>query len=342
MTRPSTEPVTLRRIAREAGVSVATVSRALNRPDAVSKDTRERILDLVERHRYVLDGVAASFSSRRSGLIGLIVPTIANSIYAAFTVAVQARLQAEGRKLLIANSNYEADVESEIIRKLIESRVEGVILTGFERDHGLYDLLRHYRIPFVVTWSTSPDPTIPAVSFDNEAGAEIAVEALIERGHHRIGLVCGRTAVNDRAAQRLTAYRRVLDRHGISFDPKLVQEREFEVEEGGMAAEALMSLQQRPTALFCANDILALGALFACQRLGLEVPRDISIVGFDDLPMSRAANPSLTTIHVPAKEMGEEAALRIVRNVAASDKIEPLLLPTHIVIRESIGPAAGA
>jgi len=314
------------------------VSRALNYPETVSEITRERILALVARHRYVLDGVASSFSSRRSGLIGLIVPTIGNSIYAAFTVAVQARLQAEGRKLLIANSNYEMGLERDVIRKLIESRVEGVILTGYKRETDLYDLLRHYRIPFVITWSTSPDPSVPAVSFDNETAAESAVEAIIEMGHRRIGLVCGKTSINDRAAQRLNAYRRTLERHGITFDGRLVQEREFEVHEGGLAVEVLMSLKPRPTAIFCANDIQALGALFACYRLGFVIPQDLSIVGFDDLPMSRFVNPSLTTIHVPAEEMGKEAANRIIRNVETEQPIEPLLLQTHIIRRDSLGP----
>lgn len=332
------QPVTLRRIAREAGVSVATASRALNRPETVSAETRDRVLAVVEHHRYVPDALAASFSSRRSGLIGLVVPTISNSIYAAFTEAVQTRLQSEGRKLLIANTGYDADVERDILLKLVQSRVEGVILTGYRREERLYELLRHYRIPFVVTWSTSLDPATPAISFDNEAASESAMQALLDRGHRRIGLVCGVTAVNDRAAQRLSAYRRMMERHGVPFDPALVQERVFEVDEGATAAEILMRLQPRPTALFCANDIQALGALFACQRLGLDVPGDVSIIGFDDLPISRAVNPSLTTVHVPAQEMGDAAAARLVSHVKEGCPIEPLLLPTELVIRASIGP----
>jgi LacI family transcriptional regulator len=328
-------PVTLRRIARETGVSVATVSRALTRPDKVSPQKRARILALVERYRYVPDALSVSFSSRRTGLVGLIVPTISNSIYAAFTEAVQGRLQEAGRKLLIANTNYSAELESQIVRTLVESRVEGVIFTGFRRDAGLYELLRHYSIPFVVTWSTSPQPDIPAISFDNRAAAAAATEALIGLGHRRIGLICGMSAVNDRAAQRLAAYREVLAAHAIALDPALVAERPFEVGEGAAAAAAMLGLSAPPTALFCANDIQALGAMFACQRRGVAIPRDLSIIGFDDLPMTRHVVPPLSTVHVPAREMGTAAADALVAAVEHGAAIRSIDFAAQVVMRDS-------
>jgi LacI family transcriptional regulator len=136
-----------------------------------------------------------------------VVPTISNSIYASFTEAVQSALQATGRKLLIASTGYSANADREIILKLVESRVEEVILTGYERDPKLYDLLRHYEIPFVISWSTSPNAGVPSISFDNYAASPEAVERLLALRHMRIALIGGVTAVNDRAAQRLAAYR---------------------------------------------------------------------------------------------------------------------------------------
>lgn len=332
------EPVTLRQIAREAGVSIATVSRALRRPDAVSAETRERILALVTRHRYVPDALAASFASRKTGLVGLIVPTISNSIYAAFTEAVQDRLQAAGRKLLIANTNYSATLESEIVHKLVESRVEGVIFTGVRRDPALYELLRYYRIAFVVTWSTSDDPSIPAISFDNFDAARAATRALTAIGHRRIGLICGISAVNDRAQQRIAGFRAGLEEAAIPFDRALVAERPFEVAEGAAAAEMIMGNPQAPTALFCANDIQALGAVFACQKLGLSIPNDVSIIGFDDLPMIRVANPPLSTVHVPAREMGEAAAHALVNASDTQTPIRSQSLDATIILRGSHAP----
>ncbi len=331
------KPGTLHWLARKAGVSIATISRTLRRPDSVAPQTRQRILALVERHRFVPDGRASTFSSNRSGVIGLIVPTISNSIYAEFTEAIQNRLQAAGLNLLIANANYSAELEREIIRKLIESRVEGVILTGYDRDPGLYQLLRRYKIPFVVTWSISPKPSIPAISFDNYAAATEATELLVKLGHRRIALICGVTAINDRAAQRLAAYRDVLRRYKISFDRALVAEHPFEIEISADATTRLMSLQKPPTAIFCANDIQALGALFTCQRLQFRVPDDVSIIGFDDLPITRVVIPPLSTVHIPAAQMGNAAADALIDAARKGIPVKSRKIDTEIIMRGSTG-----
>lgn len=333
--------VTIRWLAQQAGVSVATVSRALRQPETVAPRTRERILELVDRYRFVPDGRAVTLSSRRSGVVGLIVPTISNSIYAAFTEAIQSRLQEEGLSLLIANANYSAETEREIILKLIESRAEGVVLTGYDRDPALYALLRQYDIPFVVTWSISPERTVPAISFDNRRAAAEATEMLIKLGHRRIGLMCGITAINDRAAQRFEAYREVLMRHDIVFDPEIVAERPFDIEAATEAAARMVSMANPPTAIFCANDIQAIGTLFACQRLKIRVPEDLSIIGFDDLPITRVVNPPLSTVHVPAHRMGNAAADAL---IGASRKQIPVLsqtIQTELIMRGSAAPPCG-
>lgn len=328
--------ITLRRIAREAGVSVATASRAIRQPDVVAAETRERVLRLVQSYGYVPDAVAASFSSRRSGVVGLVVPTISNSIYAAFTEAVQAALQETGRKLLIASTGYSAELECAIITKLVESRAEGVVLTGYERDPKLYDLLRRYEIPFVISWSTSPDPGIPSISFDNYAASREAVERLLAFGHTRIGLMCGVTAVNDRAAQRLAAYKDAIKTQGIRFDPAIVSEHPFEAAEGSAALNRLLDVSVPPTAVFCANDILAMGALFACQRRGVRVPHDLSIIGFDDLPIAATTWPPLSTIHVPAHDMGRMVASAVIGALDAGVPVRSKIVPTRFVSRGSV------
>jgi LacI family transcriptional regulator len=327
--------VTVRWLAKKAGVSVATVSRTLRKPETVAAPTRERVLKLIDRHRFVPDGRAATFSSRRTGIVGLIVPTISNSIYAEFTEAIQSTLQEAGLSLLIANANYSVDIERELIHKFIENRVEGVILTGYKREEALYRLLRHYQIPFVITWSTSPKRSIPSISFDNAAAATEAVEKLIQLGHRRIGLICGVTKINDRAAQRLKAYRAVLARHHIPFDPSLVEEIPFEIEVAAEATTRLISNPKPPTAIFCANDIQALGALFTCQRHRIAIPADISIIGFDDLPSTRIVNPPLSSVHVPAKQMGEEAARAIVAAARLNAPVSSRILSTELIMRKS-------
>jgi LacI family transcriptional regulator len=327
--------VNVRSLAKEAGVSVATISRALRQPESVAAQTREKILRLVEKYRFVPDGRAANFSSQRTGLVGLIVPTISNSIYAEFTEAIQSRLQAAGLSLLIVNANYSAEIERDIIRKLIESRVEGVVLTGYRRDAALYQLLEHYRIPFVVTWAISPKRSIPSISFDNRAAAAEATEMLIKLGHRRIGLICGQSAINDRAALRLDAYKSVLESHRIAFDETLISEQPFEIEAASEATTRLMSHTRPPTALFCANDIQALGALFACQRMKLRVPEDVSIIGFDDLPLVRIANPALSSVHVPARQMGNAAADALIAAARQGTPIKSQVIPTELIMRAS-------
>ncbi len=328
----------IRSLAKKAGVSVATVSRALRQPETVAPHTREKILRLVEKYRFVPDGRAANFSSQRTGLVGLIVPTISNSIYAEFTEAIQSRLQAAGLSLLIVNANYSAEIERDIIRKLIESRVEGVILTGYRRDASLYQLLNHYGIPFVVTWAISPKRSIPYISFDNYAAATEATEMLIKLGHRRIGLICGVASINDRAAMRLDAYKAVLEKHRIAFDEALVSQQPFEIEAGAEAATRLISNRRPPTALFCANDIQALGALFACQRMKIRVPEDVSIIGFDDLPIVRTANPALSSVHVPARQMGNAAADALIAAAAHGTPIKSQIIPTELIMRASTAP----
>ena len=159
-----------------------------------------------------------------------------------------------------------------------------------------------------------------------------------ELGHKRIGLICGVSTLNDRAQQRIEGYRKALTERRVRFDPGLVCERPFDAAEGAAAAELLMRSPNPPTALFCANDIQALGALFACQKLGLSVPSDVSILGFDDLPIVRVASPPLTTVHVPAHEMGEAVADALLEAADTGRPIRTRLFDAKIMLRESHAP----
>ena len=315
--------------------SIATASRAIRQPDLVAPETRDRVLHLVQSYGYIPDAIAASFSSRRSGIVGLVIPTLSNSIYAAFAEALQSVLQTSGRRLLIASTGYSEELERDVVLKLVESRAEAVVLTGYERAPDLYNLLRQYEIPFVISWAVSSDPHVPSISFDNQEAARSAVERLLGLGHQRIGLMCGITAVNDRAAGRLAGYRAALEARGIRFDPKLVCECNFDASEGAAGLEQLVGSSPRPTAIFCANDVLAMGALFACQRLGLEVPRVLSIVGFDDLPITATTWPSLSTVRVPAVEIGRMVGDAILEAVDAGRPIQSRVVATSFVARAS-------
>lgn len=330
--------MTIRHIAEEAGVSTATVSRAVNQPGKVSEAARARVEAAIKRHHYVSDGFAVGLASRRSQLLGLVIPTITNSIYASSTQAIQRVAQMAGYTVLVGVSDFAPEQEERLIEKLIGRRIEGLILTGETRSAGIYETLERHGISYVITWKLTDDVRRPCVSFDNRASTIAAVEHLISLGHRRIGLVCGRTAVNDRAEARRRGFEDCLAAHGLEADSDLVHERDFEFVEGRSAMHQMLQSPRPPTAVFCANDIQAIGAMYECQQSGLRVPEDVSIVGFDDLPISRYTTPQLTTIHVPADDMGRRAAEMLLHAIDGHRHRLRVELPTDLVVRRSTAP----
>jgi LacI family transcriptional regulator len=336
--RPPPKVITINEIAREAGVSTATVSRAFNQPNQVKKATRERVLAATERNHYVSHGLAGGLASRRSRLLGLVIPTVTNSIYASSTQAVHQAAQRAGYTVLVGVSDFSEVREAELIHQLVSRRVEGLILTGERRSAAVYEKIIRNHCPFVITWKLTRSRDRPSVSFDNVKATRVAVDHLLGLGHRRIGLICGRTDLNDRALQRRTAFERVLRDAKIEPDPELIFERGFEFVEGGAAMHRMLQLSRPPSAVFCANDIQAIGAISECRNVGLSVPDEMSIVGFDDLPIAQYITPTLTTVHVPAEEMGDSAAKRLIVAIEANEPVLPLELMTDLVIRETTAP----
>ena len=332
----STAVRTIREIARAAGVSTATVSRVINTPDAVKADKREAVLRVIAQSGYVYDGRAKALSSGRTHTIGLVIPTITNSIYASSTQAIQRLAQAEGYAVILVVSDFDADQERQLIQRLVERRVDGVILTGGEHRADVYRMLERNGIPFILTWKLAEADGVPSVSFDNYEAGRLAMRRLIELGHRDIGLVCGRSEVNDRAAKRKQAYVDALAALSIEASPKRMFEGDFEFTVGHAAMRAMLDDPSPPTAVFAANDILAIGAMIACREAGFVVPDDVSIIGFDDLPVAQFCVPKLTTIHVPAKRMGEMAVSQLIRTINGHETTSSNILPVTLVTRESV------
>ncbi len=338
--RPEARRKTIRDIAREARVSTATVSRVLNGSAPVSADTRKRVERVIARHHFVFDGLAGGLASRRSGLLGLVIPTVVNSIYAAFAQAIQAAAQRERYTVLLGVSEFSPAEEERLIEQFIARRVEALILTGADRPERTYQQMRRNQVPFIITWKSAARRGLPSVSFDNGEAARQAVGFLLRSGHRRIGLICGRTQVNDRARERRAAYEAILAEHGIAIDPGLICECDFEFDAGRAAMTSMLKRRDRPTAVFCANDIQAIGAITGCRDAGLSVPGGLSIVGFDDLPIATFVDPQLTTVRVPAAEMGRLAAETVIRHLTRRAPLGSAILPTELVIRASAGPPA--
>lgn len=330
---------TIRDIAREAGVSVATVSRAYSHPNRVREATRSRILAIAERHHFIADAAARGLARRRSGLIGLVIPSIYNSIYAASTRAIQAGAEAAGFTVLIGVSEFSTNREADLVRQFAERRVEGLILTGVARDPRVYAIVENERLPIVLTWHADKGSAFPAVSFDNYRAAGDVVDHLAKLGHRRIGLICGRTDRNDRALARREGFKDRMRRHALPLTDGDICECDFDFTEGRHALRRLVDRADPPTAIFSANDITAVGALFECRRLGIEVPADLSIVGFDDLPIAQYVFPQLTTVRVPAAEMGTQA-VEVLLDLIAGRTAASRLLATEIIARGTTAPAA--
>ena len=331
----SKRTLTIREIAVAANVSTATVSRVINEPERVREETRNRVLAVMDELHFVADRVAGGLKSQRTRTIGLIIPTIANSIYSSSTQAIQRLSQAEGYTVFVGVSEFSADAEAALIHRLIEHRIDGLILTGADRALPVYKKILHNDIPFVVTWQLTRSEELPSVSFDNYRAACTATTHLLSLNHRRVGLICGNTAVNDRAYERRRAFEDTMASRGIEVRAELIHEREFEMFEGRDAMSRMLSCEAPPTAVFCANDVQAVGAIAACNDRGLRVPEDISIIGFDDLPIAQCTLPTLTTVRVPAYDMGTVAARELIAAIRERRPVNTHELPTKLVVRNS-------
>lgn len=326
---------TICEIASLAGVSTATVSRVINNPERVKVETRERVLRTINENHFVVDRVAGGLKSQRTYTIGLIIPTIANSIYSSSTQAIQRVAQANGYTVFVGISEFSPDAEGALIRRLIEHRIDGLILTGADRADDVYKTITHNNIPFVLTWQLSHSSKYPSVSFDNYAAAQSATQHLLSLGHTNIALICGRTAVNDRAYERRRAFEDVLRLHSISPRQECIYECEFEMSEGRNAMSQILDVSDPPTAVFCANDVQAVGAIAACNDRNLGVPDDISVIGFDDLPIAQCTIPTLTTVQVPASDMGTQAAEELLAAISENRSVVTKELSTSLLVRNS-------
>jgi LacI family transcriptional regulator len=331
-------PGTIREIAKMCGVSIATVSRVINNPESVRPEKRQAVLQAIEKSAYVNDGLAKALAGGKSMTLGLVIPTITNSIYASSTQAIQRIAQQAGYSVILGVSDFDTVLEARIIRRLVERRVDGLILTGGEHDRSVFRMLKNQNIPFVLTWRLAKHAEIPCVSFDNYKAGRLAMKHLIDLGHRRIGLICGRCEVNDRARERRRAFEDSLIEIGATIDSELIFERDFEFIEGHAAMYRMLQAPDPPTAVFAASDILAIGAIAHCRESGISVPNDISVIGFDDLPIARFSSPGLTTVHVPANSMGRIAATRLLQLISGEAVPAQDILPVELVVRDSTAP----
>ena len=333
-----TRPAKLSDVARLAGVSAATVSRALNAPDLVRSDTRQGILDAINRLGYVPHGSARARPSRRTRTVGLVVPTIDHAIFSRFAQSMQTTLAEAGYQLLIASHEYSAALELNGARALIERGVDALVLVGLAQGKALSGLLSKTTIPILRTWTLDRTGQFLSVGFDNVEAGRRVTRHLLDLGHRCFGVISGFLNYNDRARGRVAGIREALRGARLELPAAYVVEQPFTYAGGRSGLRALLGLSPRPTAVICGNDLLGIGALLECQHIGLPVPDAISITGFDNQELTSHIPPGLTTLNLPLADLGHRATEVLLGVLSGEPFTESVEIPVELVIRGSTGP----
>lgn len=319
-------------VARVAGVSDATVSRALNKPETVSARTRDRVQAAIKDTGYVPNPLAKAMVSGRTFTVGALVPTLNHAIFSKFLNALEDTLSQSGFSLVVAVTEGDGAVEVEKARKLLAMGIEGLVVSGMTHNAGLVDECKRFAIPLVATSYYQPSAAIPTIGYDNEVAAKLAATHLAGLGHETVAVWHGPVADNDRTRSRLKGLKEVAEDTGLTFH---FTETSLDYA-GGAAAQ----IDPSATALLCLSDVLAMGAMFTLQGQGVRVPDDLSVMGFDDMEPSAFLSPPLTTVRLPIADMGHTTGQAICDYLQAGQPIAPRELSADLVIRQSTGPVS--
>lgn len=332
--------VTIKQVAKEAGISIATVSRVLNGKGRAGKATIRRVHEATERLGYVPHGAARSLITNRTDTIGVLLPDIFGEYFSELIRGIDASLRKQGFHLLVSSARNQVEDLTAGLRTT-RGRVDGLIIMS---PHLAAPALRGGLPPDTPLVVLNAPPRMKAyhsVSVDNFGGARMMTEHLIKEGHRRIAFVSG-PAANTDAIERRRGYREALRSHGFRLDGSLDLSGDFTEESGRAAGRALLHLSKRPSAVFAANDAMAIGVLIELGEAGFPVPNGMAVTGFDDIPLARYVAPALTTVGVPIAELGGRAAERLIELIRAGTSREPFreTVRTRLVLRDSCGPHA--
>jgi len=323
--------VSIKDIAKAANVSPSTVSRALSDHPRISLGTKERIRRLAAEMDYSPSAVARSLVTQRTSIIGLAVAWVSDPFLAQVVRGIEDTALEHGYTVILSSFYGELDREREALSTFRERRVDGIIVKSSCLDADHRSLLTQFGLPIV--FINCPE-YIHSVSTDNLHGGRLATEYLLDLGHSRIGYIAaergGRTSLD-----RLEAYKEALQGKEIAFDPDLVALEDGYAGGGKEAIKRLLALPSPPTAVFCYNDLTAIGAVWAVREAGLQVPDDISLVGFDDIELAAYVYPPLTTVRQPAYELGHRAMEMVLALMADGQKATSVMLKGELVVRQS-------
>jgi LacI family transcriptional regulator len=325
-------------VAELAGVSLATVSRVINPGAKVSDKTRQKVLSAMQQLGYQPNSIAQSLATRSSNSVGVIVSELHGPFFGAMLSAIEETLKAAGKFVLVAAGHSKEEQEREAVRFLVSRNCDALIVhcerlsDKFLADHD------HDNTPLVVMNRKVRGLSDRCFSFNNEIGGFLATQALLARKHRKIAYISGPLDWGD-AKQRLAGHKRALSEAGVKFDERLLYEGDYHEAGGQDALDALLAKKIPFTALACANDEMAAGAMAAAHERGLDLPRELSIVGYDDAPISRYVYPKLTTVHYPIADMGRMAAKWVLKNVYEQEQPVQQVFEPVLIERDSVSRA---
>lgn len=333
---------TIEDVAAMAGVSIATVSRAINEPTKVADATRRKVAEAVARTGYTTNAMARSLRMRRSNMILILAPDVGDPNFSNILVGLETEASKRGYGLLIGNTQNDPSRETDYLRFISSNQADGLILFtghlpfGFGQDRG------ETRLPPIVAVNEPvTGKEVPFVGVDNFEGARVATEHLISQGHKRIAFI-GRSTSRELNRLREEGYRTALAGAGLPIDPKLIIDGEGTTESGRAAAELMFVRDALPTAFFCVNDMTALGVIIALNARRYDLPREFSVMGFDDISFASFVSPSLTTMKQPRHRIGEAAMELLLKMLAGEQqRAQQILLRAELIVRNSVSRASG-
>ena len=337
-------PITLKELGARARVHPSTVSRVANKAPSlrIAPVTRQRIEALLRETEYRPNGVARGLKLRQTFVLAVVIPDVTNPFFAALFRGVEDGASPRGYNVLLCNTDGSPERQWSHVQSLHARRVDGVILASSFLKDPTVRWLRHQRIPYVLVNRFSDDDHDPFVGSDDLLGGRIATEHLVQLGHRRIGHLAGMATVST-GVMRRRGYLAALAERGLAPDPRLVIESGYTEEGGARAAERLFALDDRPTAIFAVTDMTAVGAFGVARRMGLRVPEDVAIVGYNDIPLASRMVPALTTVRVPIHDFGSAAARLLLEQIESGEPTQRrVIFNPNLIVRGSTVAGAGS
>jgi LacI family transcriptional regulator len=334
---------TIRDVAERAGVSTMTVSRVINKSGYISQETRERVDAAIAELGYVPNTLARSLRFKQTKTLACVLTDITNPFFTTIARGVGDAASAQGFNVIFCNTDESESEQAEQLTALVQKRVDGVLLVPAASSEDAVAFLREQHVPVVILDRRVPDCSVDSVRCDSEEGAYELVRLLLTLGHRHIAALSGPAMVST-AQDRVAGYCRALAEAGVAMQQDLINFGSFTQAGGHQAARQMLALIPRPTALFAANNFIAAGAYQAAREAGLDVPKDVSIVTFDDLPAWLLMEPFMTVAAQPAYEIGRAATELLLKRLAGENLAgcQELVMPFEIIVRRSSGPPPAA